>query len=94
MLTERLGVNGFRRSRYANRGGHHQPDDTSAAGDQLLSAVEQATSGLIDPGFAMDSAWRGALPPMDGFEHLDDVPAPGADRTGAAGQRLGTGAWK
>jgi len=51
------------------------PDDTSAAGDQLLSAVEQATSELIDPGFAMDSAWRGALPPMDGFEHLDDVPA-------------------
>ena len=23
----------------------------------------------------MDAAWRGALPPESGFEHLDDVPA-------------------
>jgi len=32
-------------------------------------------SGYVDPGFAMDSAWRGALPPDSGFVHLDDVPA-------------------
>ena len=25
--------------------------------------------------FAMDSAWRGVLPPDTGFSHLDDVPA-------------------
>ena len=32
-------------------------------------------SGFVDPGFAMDSAWRGMLPPETGFVHLDDVPA-------------------
>ena len=31
--------------------------------------------GYVDPGFAMDSAWRSALPPESGFVHLDDVPA-------------------
>lgn len=33
------------------------------------------SSGYVDPGFPMDSAWRGALPPESGFTHLDDVPA-------------------
>ncbi|NIL78177.1 hypothetical protein [Rhodococcus kyotonensis] len=51
------------------------PDDTSAGADGLLTALASATSGEIDPGFSMDSAWRGALPPDHGFEHVDDVPA-------------------
>lgn len=56
--------------------GEVRPDDLSAAADALargLSAVD--ASGYVDPGFAMDSAWRGALPPESGFTHLDDVPA-------------------
>jgi hypothetical protein len=32
-------------------------------------------SGYVDPGYPMDSAWRGALPPDTGFTHVDDVPA-------------------
>ena len=32
------------------------------------------SSGYVNPGFPMDSAWRGALPPDSGFVHLDDVP--------------------
>ncbi len=28
----------------------------------------------IDPGFALDSAWRGALPPRSGYRQVDDVP--------------------
>ncbi|QKT06929.1 hypothetical protein HUN08_06810 [Gordonia sp. X0973] len=28
----------------------------------------------IDPGFALDSAWRGALPPQSGYRQIDDVP--------------------
>ncbi|MFZ2173732.1 MAG: hypothetical protein WAW17_06780 [Rhodococcus sp. (in: high G+C Gram-positive bacteria)] len=56
-------------------GGTVSPDDTSVAGDQLLAALESATDGDIDPGFSMESAWRGALPPAEGFLHLDDVPA-------------------
>jgi hypothetical protein len=56
--------------------GRVRPDDLSAGADEIaraLSVVDQ--SGFVDPGFAMDSAWRGALPPDAGFVHLDDVPA-------------------
>lgn len=33
------------------------------------------TGRPIDLGYSMDSAWRGALPPAEGFTHIDDVPA-------------------
>lgn len=56
--------------------GDVRPQDTTAAGDALLRALTDAAAGPeIDPGFAMDSAWRGALPPESGFVHVDDVPA-------------------
>ena len=57
-------------------GGRIKPADLSAGADALsagLMAMDR--SGYVDPGFAMDSAWRGALPPETGFLHLDDVPA-------------------
>ncbi|BBZ40595.1 hypothetical protein [Mycobacterium conspicuum] len=57
--------------------GKLRPDDLSVGANELargLSAMD--ASGYVDPGFAMDSAWRGALPPESGFTHLDDVPAP------------------
>ncbi len=53
-----------------------RPADLSVAADGLargLSAMD--ASGYVDPGFSMDSAWRGALPPESGFTHVDDVPA-------------------
>jgi hypothetical protein len=56
--------------------GKVRPDDLSVGADALargLSAMDE--SGYVDPGFAMDSAWRGALPPESGFTHLDDIPA-------------------
>ena len=52
-----------------------RPDDLSVGADELgrgLAAIDH--SGYVDPGFPMDSAWRGALPPDSGFTHLDDVP--------------------
>lgn len=53
-----------------------RPDDLSAGADALLRGLETADrSGYVDPGWAMDSAWRGVLPPETGFAHLDDVPA-------------------
>jgi hypothetical protein len=56
--------------------GKVRPEDLSVGADGLargLSAMDE--SGYVDPGFAMDSAWRGALPPESGFTHLDDIPA-------------------
>ncbi|ORW06179.1 hypothetical protein [Mycobacterium kyorinense] len=56
--------------------GSLRPADLSVGADQLargLSVMDSA--GYVDPGFPMDSAWRGALPPDTGFTHLDDVPA-------------------
>lgn len=56
--------------------GTMRPDDLSVGADELargLAAMD--SSGYVDPGFPMDSAWRGALPPDSGFTHLDDVPA-------------------
>lgn len=53
-----------------------RPADICAGADELsrgLAAMDR--SGRLDPGFPMDSAWRGALPPDKGFTHLDDVPA-------------------
>jgi hypothetical protein len=56
--------------------GRLKPADLSAGADALaggLTAMDRG--GYVDPGFPMDSAWRGALPPETGFVHLDDVPA-------------------
>jgi hypothetical protein len=56
--------------------GRIRPADLCAGADALvqgLAAMDQ--SGYVDPGFPMDSAWRGVLPPDSGFVHLDDVPA-------------------
>ncbi|RDI63773.1 hypothetical protein [Nocardia pseudobrasiliensis] len=51
-------------------------DDVTVAGDLILSGLTgPAAAGPIDLGYAMDSAWRGALPPTTGFTHVDDVPA-------------------
>lgn len=51
-------------------------DDVTVSGDMVLAGLhgpDCATAfGL---GFAMDSAWRGALPPESGFVHVEDVPA-------------------
>lgn len=57
-------------------GGRLRPDDLFVGADALarnLPAMER--SGFVDPGFAMDSSWRGVLPPDSGFVHLDDIPA-------------------
>lgn len=56
--------------------GRVRPDDFSVGADGLargLAAMDAV--GYVDPGYPMDSAWRGVLPPESGFTHLDDVPA-------------------
>jgi hypothetical protein len=57
-------------------GGRISPADLSAGADALMAGLAAMNrTGYIDPGFPMDSAWRGVLPPESGFVHLDDVPA-------------------
>lgn len=51
-----------------------RPDDLVCDAAALRNDLEDGV-GLIDPGFSMDSAWSGALPPAAGFTHVDDVPA-------------------
>jgi hypothetical protein len=56
--------------------GKVRPNDMTVAAAGLadgLAAMDE--TGYVDPGFAMDSSWRSALPPESGFTHLDDVPA-------------------
>lgn len=48
-------------------------DDVTVGADTVLAGLR--TGHPIDLGYSMDSAWRGALPPADGFTHVDDVPA-------------------
>ena len=56
--------------------GTARPADICIGADELLRGLPAAdASGYVDPGFAMDSAWRGVLPPDSGFVHVDDVPA-------------------
>ncbi len=56
--------------------GRVRPVDLCAGADALLSGLATMDrDGYVDPGFGMDSAWRGVLPPDAGFVHLDDVPA-------------------
>lgn len=63
------------------------PDDTTVAGDVLLSGLQDGGSA-IDLGFPLDSAWHGALPPADGFVHVDDVPARALVELAESGVRL------
>jgi hypothetical protein len=51
------------------------PSDTTVNAADLLAALAVGRADAVDPGFAVDAAWRSALPPEDGFRHVDDVPA-------------------
>ncbi|MDL9938538.1 hypothetical protein QSJ18_17470 [Gordonia sp. ABSL1-1] len=55
--------------------GRQAPTDLVCDAATLHAALSASDSGRIDPGFGLDSAWRGALPGSDGYRHVDDVPA-------------------
>jgi hypothetical protein len=55
--------------------GTMRPADLCAGADELTRGIlAMDGTGYVEPGFPMDSAWRGGLPPENGFVHLDDVP--------------------
>ncbi|MEO9327671.1 hypothetical protein [Gordonia aurantiaca] len=56
--------------------GRVAPNDLVCDATHLRSALNAAEPGApVDPGFSLDSAWRGALPAAVGYRHVDDVPA-------------------
>ncbi|MGW4534169.1 hypothetical protein ACWEOI_24795 [Nocardia sp. NPDC004340] len=51
-------------------------DDVTVSADTVLAGLHGPdASAAFGLGFAMDSAWHGALPPENGFVHVEDVPA-------------------
>ncbi|APE14161.1 hypothetical protein BOH72_01895 [Mycobacterium sp. WY10] len=56
--------------------GEVDPADLSCGADELARGLRNPdVAGHVDPGYPMDSAWRGVLPGDTGFTHLDDIPA-------------------
>lgn len=56
--------------------GRIAPADLTCAAEELARGLRVAgEGGYADPGYPLDSAWRGALPAETGFVHVDDVPA-------------------
>lgn len=53
--------------------------DVVCGADHLLTELDILprgdAEGLIDPGMPLLSAWQGLLPPTDGFQPVEDVPA-------------------
>ena len=55
--------------------GSAAPRDFTCGADALRAGLQAPDeSGCVHAGYAMDSAWRTALPSESGFIHLDDVP--------------------
>ncbi|WP_279103426.1 hypothetical protein [Gordonia paraffinivorans] len=56
--------------------GRVAPADLVCDATTLYTALSASAPGEpVDPGFSLDSAWRGALPKTVGYRHVDDVPA-------------------
>ena len=60
-------------------GGDCPGGDVVAGADHLLTELDVLPrgdiDGRIDPGMPLLSAWQGLLPPTDGFQPVEDVPA-------------------
>ena len=56
--------------------GRLRPSDIVCDATTLRTGLDSLEPNTpLEPGFSLDSAWRGALPPESGYVHLDDVPA-------------------
>lgn len=64
------------------------PSDTTVNAADLLTALAVDRESTVDPGFAVDAAWRSALPPETGYTHVDDVPAVELTRLAERGVEL------
>ncbi|ACV78211.1 hypothetical protein [Nakamurella multipartita] len=67
-----------------------QPSDVTVHAGNLLAALAVARDDEVDPGPAIDAAWRSQLPPPQGWVTVDAVPATvlaGLAEEGATGAR-------
>ncbi|HMT50038.1 hypothetical protein [Dietzia sp. UBA5065] len=60
-------------------GGYCPGGDVVCGADHLLTELDLLprgdAEGRLDPGMPLTSSWQGLLPPADGFQPVEDVPA-------------------
>lgn len=60
-------------------GGRCPGGDVVCGADHLLTQLDVLPrgdrEGLVDPGMPLTSSWQGLLPPTDGFQGVEDIPA-------------------
>lgn len=60
-------------------GGGCPGGDVVSGADHLLTELDMLPrgdrAGVVSPGMPLTSSWQGLLPPTDGFQAVDDVPA-------------------
>jgi hypothetical protein len=56
--------------------GRAEPADVTLAGTELLAGLTVMRGDRVDPGPARDILWRSALPPTEGWQPVDTLPAP------------------
>jgi hypothetical protein len=52
-----------------------EPRDVTVSGNELLAALAVMRGDRLDPGPARDLMWHSAIPPVDGWLPVDDLPA-------------------
>lgn len=65
-------------------------DGLDALSGAIGSGSGSAADWAVPLGYSMDSAWQGALPPEEGFNHVDDVPATTLQNLAHQGAELAT----
>lgn len=55
--------------------GEVRPDDVTVGGSDLLAALAVVGGAVVDPGRARDALWRCELPPDQGWQEVDHIPA-------------------
>ena len=52
-----------------------RPDDVTVSGNELLAGLAIVRGETVDPGLPRDLMWRSALPPGQGWQVIDQLPA-------------------
>lgn len=55
--------------------GEVEPADLTVSGSELLATLTVAGRPVMDPGPSRDLLWRSELPPVTGWQRVDDLPA-------------------